>query len=137
MRKLILTAVAALTLALTTSTAEAATVHAESAAGSRGHVLRWALDYDTVTDQLQITVTHTKFDGSAAIGDPQVANLILVRPNGQERTFNLLTVNNPVDGQPGILNDGPLTYPNIATRVSPRRSQLIEFRTEYTPPVGA
>jgi hypothetical protein len=136
MRKLILTAAAALTL-LIAPTASAVTVHAEDAAGSRGHVLRWSLDYDTVTDDLVVNITHTKFDGSAAIGDPQVANLILVRPNGQERTFNLLTVNNPVDGQPGILNDGPLTYPNIATRVSPRRSQLIEFRTEYTPPVGA
>lgn len=136
MRKLILTAAAAVAL-IAPSTASAVIVHADSASGGHGHVLRWSLDYDTVTDDLTVNVTHTRFDGSPAIGDPQQADLILVRPNGTERTFNLLTVNNPVDGLPGIVNDGPLTYPNIATRVSPRRSSLIEFRTDYVPPVGA
>lgn len=136
MRKLILTAAAALLL-LVPSTASAAIVHAEGGAGASGHKLLWALDYDTVTDQLQVAVTHTKFNGSAAIGQPQVANLVLVRPNGQERTFNLLTVVASTDGQPGILNKGLQTYQNIATRISANRAALIEFRTEYTPPVGA
>lgn len=136
MRKLILTAAAALTLLIPAS-ASAAIVHAEAGAGGRGHMLLWQLDYDTVTDDLTINVTHTKFDGSPAIGMPQVANLVLVRPNGQTRTFNLLTVNNPVDGQPNIINDGPVTFPNIATRVSANRAAAIEFQTEYTPPAGA
>jgi hypothetical protein len=137
MRKLILTALILLTALIVPSTAGAAIVHAESAAGARGHVLRWALDYDAVTDDLTIDVTHTKFDGSAAIGDPQVANLVLIRPNGQERSFNLLTVVAVSDGLPGIINKGPQTYSNVATRIPPGRASLIEFRTEYTPPLGA
>lgn len=137
MRKLILTALILFTALAAPATAGAAIVHAEAGAGGHGHQLLWQLDYNTVTDDLVINVTHTKFDGSPAIGAPQQANLVLVRPNGTERAFNLLTVVASSDGQPGIINKGPQTYPNIATRVSATRANLIEFRTEYTPPLGA
>lgn len=137
MRKPFLTVLVLLTALIVPSTAGAAIVHAEAGAGARGHMLLWALDYDTVTDDLSISVTHTKFDGSPAIGAPQQANLVLVRPNGQERVFNLLTVPGGQNPAPGIINEGVQVFPNIATRVSANRAQLIEFRTEYTPPLGA
>jgi hypothetical protein len=137
MRKLILTALIVLSALAVPSAARAATVTASGGAGGNNHKLLWELSYDTVTNDLTIDVTHTKFDGSAPIGDPQVANLVLVRPNGQERSFNLLTVVASSDGLPGIINKGPQTYENIATRVSANRASLIEFRTEYTPPLGA
>jgi hypothetical protein len=137
MRKLILTALILLSALAVPSAARAATVTASGGAGGNNHKLLWELSYDTVTNDLTIDVTHTKFDGSAPIGDPQVANLVLVRPNGQERSFNLLTVVASSDGLPGIINKGPQTYENIATRVSANRASLIEFRTEYTPPLGA
>jgi len=139
MRKHILTAFAVLSfLVLAPSMAQAAIVHAEGGAGARNHMLLWTLDYDTVTRAVTLDVTHTKFDGSAAIGDPQQADIILIRPNGQEQDFNLLTLVNPVDGQPNVLNDGPLTF-NVpgGLRVSANRASLIEFRTEYVPPLGA
>lgn len=137
MRKISLTAFAVLTALAVPSTAGAAIVHADSAAGGHGHVLRWSLDYDTVTDDLTVNVTHTKFDGSAAIGAPQEADLVLVRPNGTERTFNLMTVAGGQNPAPGVINEGVQVFPNIATRVSANRANLIEFRTEYTPPLGA
>lgn len=137
MRKIFLTALVIFTALAVPSTAGAAIVNAEGGAGARGHKLLWSLSYDTVTDDLTINVTHTRFDGSAAIGAPQEADLVLVRPNGQARVFNLLTVIASTDGQPGIINKGLQTYPNIATRVSANRASQIEFRTEYTPPVGA
>jgi hypothetical protein len=136
MRKLILTILAAGLLAAPSS-ASAVLVHAESASGGHGHVLRWALDYDTVTDDLSINVTHTKFDGSPAIGAPQQADLVLVRPNGTERTFNLMTVPGGQNLAPGVINEGVQVFPSIATRVSASRASLIEFRTDYIPPLGA
>lgn len=137
MRNLILTALVLFTALIVPSTAGAAIVNAEGGSGARGHKLLWTLSYDTVTDDLTIDVTHTKFDGSPAVGAPQEADLVLIRPNGAEREFNLLTVVAASDGQPGIINKGPQTYENVATRIPPGRASLIEFRTEYTPPLGA
>ena len=137
MRKLILTALILIVALVAPQAAGAAIVHAEGGAGARNHMLLWTLDYDTVTDDLTVNATHTKFDGSPAIGDPQVANLVLIRPNGQERVFNLLTVVAASDGLPGIINKGPQTYANVQTRIPPGRASMIEFRTEYTPPFGA
>jgi hypothetical protein len=136
MLKSILTAAAVLAFALPAS-AQAATVRAEGGAGSRGHMLMWQLDYDTATDDLSINVTHTKFDGSAPVGAPQEANLVLVRPNGQERVINLMTIPGGQNAAPGVINEGVQVFPNVATRVSANRANLIDFRTEYTPPVGA
>lgn len=137
MRKHLFTALAALMLAAP-STAGAATVHAEGSAGARGHMLRWVLDYDTVTRDIVLDAVHTRFDGTAPLGDPQEADIVVIRPNGQETTVNLLTLENPVDGEPGVINDGPLTF-NLpgGLRVSANRAAAIEFRTEYTPPLGA
>jgi hypothetical protein len=136
MRKLITAAILFAALAAP-ATAGAAIVHAESGAGARNHKLLWTLDYDTATDNLTIDATHTQFDGSPAIGDPQEADIVLVRPNGQERVFNLLTIVAVSDGLPGILNKGPQTYTNVPLRIPPGRASLIEIRTEYTPPLGA
>lgn len=155
MRKLILTAAAAL-IFLLPSAAQAAIVHAEGGAGSRGHMALWQLDYDTVSNDLTITATHTKFDGSPAIGEPQKCVIVLIRPNGQERPFNIAastvtlgaadgfpenTVVNalraPSDNQFGLLNKGPQTFQNIASRVSADRASLLEFRMIYVPPAGA
>lgn len=152
MRKLILTALAALLLTVP-STAGAATVHAESGASGLGYDLLWSLDYDTVTNDLSITVTHTRFGGLPQLADPEKAVIVLVRPNGTERPFNVNsadvtlgaddgfpdgTVVTPVrastDGQPGIINKGTQTYTNIASRVSANRANLIDFRTIYLPP---
>lgn len=138
MRKLIFTVLAAATLLAAPSTAGAAIVHAEGSAGARGHMLRWALDYDTLSKDVTLDAVHTRFDGTAPLGMPQEADLVVIRPNGQETTINLLTLENPVDGEPNVINDGPLTF-NLpgGLRVSANRAAAIEFRTEYTPPVGA
>jgi hypothetical protein len=136
MNKLSLIAVAIFTALVVPSTAGAAIVNASGGAGAAGHMLLWSLEYDTVTDDLAVDVTHTRFDGSAASGPPQEANLVLVRPNGTERVFNLMTVPGGQNPAPGVINEGVQVFPNIATRVSPRRSNLIEFRTEYTPPAA-
>jgi hypothetical protein len=138
MRKLILTILAAALMLAVPSTSRAAIVEANGGAGARNHKLLWSLSYDTSTKDVTLDVTHTQFDGSPAIGDPQQADIVVIRPNGQEQDFNLLTLRNPVDGQPGVINDGPLVFSIPGgLRVSPDRAAILEFRTEYTPPLGA
>lgn len=152
MRKLI-TAAILFAAALIPSTAEAAIVHAESGAGGLGHELLWQLDYNTTTDDLTVNITHTRFGGLPQLAPPRTAVIVLVRPNGTERPFNVgataVTLNSddgfpdgtvvnplraPSDNQFGLINKGPQTFPNIASRVSANRANLIDFRTVYLPP---
>lgn len=110
-----------------------AVIHAEGAAGAAGCRLDWILDFDDVANTVTVTATHTRFDGSPAT-DPQVAGITVQLNSGQPRTFDLLTIPAPSDGQPGILGKGAQVFTNVRLRIGSGRGQVITFTTTYLPP---
>lgn len=110
-----------------------ATIHAEGAAGANNCRLDWILDFDDVANTVTLSATHTHFDGSPA-PDPRVAGITLQLNSGQPRTFDLLTMTAPSDGEPGILGKGAQVFTGIKLRIGSGRGQVISFATEYLPP---
>lgn len=119
--------------------ASADIVNAEGGAGAGGHRLTWALAFDDVADTVTIDATHARFSGAEQAGPPQVAQINLILPNGNAISVNLITARlgtgQLFDGNAAtMINSGPRTRTNVRLRLSPRRSRLIEFTTDYSPP---
>jgi hypothetical protein len=135
--------IAALTLA---APAQAEILTASGGSGAGGHKLLWTLQFDDAANTVTIDATHTKFDGSTAIGDPLVAGITLTLNNGQKIRVDLLTGElfdaqddslGLFDGTPGtMLNTGPRTRTGVRLQVSAGRGRVLTFNTSYVPPAG-
>lgn len=123
-------------------------------AGGGGHMIVGQLDGDDPANTLTLTVTHTKFDGSAQRADPRKAWFTVKINSGVDLTVDLLTgkvgisdrapddpaavLTNPQDfsqASPGvILNAGAKTRTGVRASISPNRAAATAFSVQYTPP---
>jgi hypothetical protein len=112
-----------------------AVINASGGAGAAGHKLLWTLAFDDAANTITINATHTRFDGTAAAGNPQAAAITVERNNGQGLTLNLLTDGTIFDGAAAnMLNTGPRTRTGVTLKVAGGRGQVLTFSTAYTPP---
>jgi hypothetical protein len=152
MRRLLVTALAAVALAAP-STAGAATVDFSTGSTGRGMDLEVQGSFDTTAKTVTLQAEYGTVDGQVSQTDPQKGVLVATQPNGVERPFNLTatsitlgsddgfpngTVADPLtaksDGLPGIINKGPQTYSLPGgLRVSANRAGLIDFRLLLLP----
>lgn len=85
---------------------------------------KWDLEYDDVANTVTVIATSSSDTLSKAL-------LIVTLQNGQERTYDLLTLD-PTSGGT-IINQGPITFTNVhlKTGTSKNNVGVIEVRDEW------
>jgi hypothetical protein len=139
MRRLIITLLAAATVALVpASTALADVVHAEGASTGNDFRLTWAIDWDSGTRDVTVNVTQTdlltglpsnaKGIAPPGSGSRDGAGVDVVLGNGQVRTVDFFAQ--------GFVNAGPVVIQNVNAKSYLQRGggSGLTYNDWYTPP---